>query len=363
MRTRRLAAAAVVIALLASGCAAREQRPRAVISATPRPPLVASEVVGAPVPRGFVPLSVTAVSPTTFWVLGTAPCRAQPCTSLVRTTDGGRSFVGLHAPVAGTPGGDGTVGRTTVTDVRFADTRDGWVYGGALFSTHDGGASWRRVEMPGPVMRLEAAAGTAWAIVGSGDTFSLYRSAIGTDAWVQVTLPATLVAPPPDLALAGRQVIVLDNASSPGRLLVSTDGGTTFEVRSSGCDGGLGGSLSPAAGALWMVCPTGTLASLLRSPAQPLSFAFVDHPPMPNSAMVGAVGLTTAVLAIGGRLERTDDAGAHWIPVTSSVNAGQFRFVGFTTPAVGYALRTIPDQALLRTTDGGLTWTVVSFAM
>src|SRR5580658_1050206 len=95
-----------------------------------------------PVPSGFRPASVTFVSASLGWVLGSAPCTHKPCTSIVRTTDGGRHWAGIPAPrfelatFAGTRGLD---------RLRFADASDGFAFGSQLWATHNGGASWHRV--------------------------------------------------------------------------------------------------------------------------------------------------------------------------------------------------------------------------
>ncbi len=49
-----------------------------------------SAPAGGPVPAGFRAWSVTFVSDREAYLLGDAPCRRPPCTSVVRTLDGGR---------------------------------------------------------------------------------------------------------------------------------------------------------------------------------------------------------------------------------------------------------------------------------
>ena len=56
-------------------------------SAQPAPPGATG-----PVPAGFTVHDLTFVSEDQGWALGTAPCSSKPCTSLVRTSDGGRSW-------------------------------------------------------------------------------------------------------------------------------------------------------------------------------------------------------------------------------------------------------------------------------
>ena len=114
--------------------------------------LAAATAQAAP---AFQPQSVTFVSLRQGWALGTAGGSL----ALRETTDGGRSWTVRPVPhIAG----------RHALNVRFADPRDGWIFGGALlWSTHDGGRSWRRLVLHGlglerSVYDLEASRGTAW---------------------------------------------------------------------------------------------------------------------------------------------------------------------------------------------------------
>jgi len=156
-------------------------------TSTSAPPTTAAPIgpAGGPVPAGFVPASVTFVSLLTGWVLGSAPCATPPCTSLLRTRDGGKSWRGVPAPpaVLASGGGDGDVQR-----VRFADAANGWVFGPALWATHDGGAHWARSGLDGAgatarVYALEAAAGVVHAVVFDGSAFRIETSPVGDEAW------------------------------------------------------------------------------------------------------------------------------------------------------------------------------------
>src|SRR6185437_2971484 len=77
----------------------------AVFAASP----AAAAPTGGSVPSGFNPASVTFISAADGWVLGSAPCANPVCTSVVRTTDGGRSWSDVPAPTEklSTDGRDG----------------------------------------------------------------------------------------------------------------------------------------------------------------------------------------------------------------------------------------------------------------
>jgi hypothetical protein len=156
---------------------------------------------GGPVPPGFQPMSVTFVSPSEGWVLGTAPCSHAPCTSVVRTTDGGHSWIGIPAPVT-----------TWVTTMRFADPSDGFAYGPQLWVTHNGGVRWYRVrQVPGHIVDLEASAGVVYAASeNSADRVRIYRSPAGRDDWHAVKgLPSFYSGAIPVITLHGTAAWIL----------------------------------------------------------------------------------------------------------------------------------------------------------
>ena len=143
---------------------------------------------GGPVPRGFLPASVTFVSARDGWVLGTTKtCAHAPCTSVLRTTNGGRSWAGIPAPKfrlasLGTSQG--------LQRLRFATRRDGFAYGSQLWVTHNGGSSWHRVrQVPGLISDLETAGGAAYAVTttGTAQRQTVYESPVGRDAWHRVS--------------------------------------------------------------------------------------------------------------------------------------------------------------------------------
>jgi len=153
---------------------------------------------GGPVPSGFTAQSVTFVSASEGWALGSAPCAKKPCTSVVRTLDGGRAWQGIPAPKA--PLGNGVTGHG-VSRLRFADPRDGFAYGPDLYVTHNGGSTWQRVRLPGAAGDLEAAHGVVYAAVrGTHGREIIYRSPAVSNHWSRVPgLPAGPAGSPPGL--------------------------------------------------------------------------------------------------------------------------------------------------------------------
>lgn len=334
---------------------------------------------GGPVPTGFSPDSFTAISDARYWVLGTAPCAAGRCPALVRTTDGGSSFLAIPAPPL-TPGASGQ------PTLRFADSLDGYAFvehgpSSAFYSTHDGGSSWHAQAL-GDVLALAIGAGQVAVVTaqcgGSGcSAFALQRSHVASDSWSSGPLPFAPDGPAIDLEAHGQDLWLMGtpasaNAPNSGVLARSTDAGATFVVGRSPCQPGLGGRLSPTSATnLWAVCPTGTEASAARSVDGGSTFATLSTPPMSNSASLGAASAEVAVLSPNdstGTLLRTTDGGATLTAVTGLPGGVTFwEWIGFTDAQVGAALvesgssPSPSNLALWRTTDAGAHWTPVTF--
>ena len=140
MRRLVVAAAAMLPLVLLAACAGNTRATHR--SPTTRLPKTTTPSVGpptgGPVPSGFLAASVTFTSDSQGWVLGTAPCPMAPCTSVLRTSDGGANWSAIPAPKVPLIGG-----ASQVRELRFADPLDGFAYQLELWTTHDGGARWQ----------------------------------------------------------------------------------------------------------------------------------------------------------------------------------------------------------------------------
>ncbi len=173
--------------------------------------------LGGPVPPDFAAASVTFVSLQTGWVLGTAPCTSPPCTSVVRTRDGGKTWAGIPAPKVGLS----TDQLTGVHQIRFADAENGWAFGPELWATHDGGAHWTRVTLSGvvqdaPVSDLAASTGVVHAAVVDPSGVRILSSPVSTDAWQASPTVVPLGAGPvprAQVVLQGSTGWVIEDAS------------------------------------------------------------------------------------------------------------------------------------------------------
>jgi hypothetical protein len=218
------------------------------------PPARGSSLRQAAAATVFDPYSVTFVSPNTGWALGTAPCAsAGHCLALRETTDRGRSWFARPLPAAllaaaehrvgGMPA-DLAQGPGSGLNVRFANTSDGWIYGGlartpselsgteieaVLWSTHDGGLIWKQQPLIGlgeqdAIFDVEASRGTAY-LMESTKTYGnlvIMSSPVSSDSW-HVSNTAALGGPAGGGEQAGSFVL----AGSSGWLVEGNDRGTT----------------------------------------------------------------------------------------------------------------------------------------
>ena len=317
-----------------------------------------------PPPPGFAPTSFTAVTDLTWWLLGTAPCSSPPCTSIVRSTDGGQTFVGIPAPRAPLAASSFQAG---IEQLRFADAEDGFAYGGSLYATHDGGASWHPVTLGGWVTDLAIAGGKVYAVViaQAGGPGRLMSSPIGQNRWRTLAAAGDVAG---GLWAHASDVLVQSATEPSGRsqLLVSHDGGATF-ARYAAPVGIVCQFQEQAPPVVWAHCVTGMLSEVWRSTDFGASFQSATAGPpgtgpgeQANSAAFAAASSTTAVVG-SQQLYRTADGGASYTPV-GPAGITWWQYLGFTDATHGVALGEYGSQRAARlyyTTDGGLTYHLV----
>jgi hypothetical protein len=350
-------------------------------------------------PPHFRPTSVTFVGNGTGGVVGAVvgqagpPCATAVCTSLAGTSNYGQTWYGVSAPIA--PGPSGSSG---VSQLRFANLRDGWAYGPALYETSGGGYPWHSESTYGQrVIDLEASPERAFAVFGtcygtgadyaaSCSSFSLWTSVPGSRTWTQVSVPSaydqmkSTSSAAPLLVISGGNTGYLLTPS--GELLsgpATNAGGSWSAVGMAKCKPGSpstsGQAAQPTAQLasgpkLVLACATPTaggrrFTAAIYTSATGATWQQIGRvtvrgtPTSLTAASSGSATTGVAALVTTDGIRYSADGGATWqvAAVTGNTPAGGFSYVGMTDVDQGVA---VPANASLGevyvTNDGGKTW-------
>jgi hypothetical protein len=344
------------------------------------------------VPGGFEPGSVTFISATTGFVIGIdSTCAAGSCVALARTSDAGATWVSLPAPPAVYLNHFGT--RATapaVSEVRFADALDGWIYGPSLLATHDGGATWQQLDLGGSVVALETSGGFVDAVVSpcstqetcSGSLRLEQAPATGGSFTTVLTGPTVQSSSTGMLALSLHAPVGFVNVSGVGspqfglwatRSLANPSGWNPFPDPCAISAGySLDAFVGPDVTSLYSLCSgVGGAGSVMKEVVKTQSgqSTVVGLPPPggdPESLAATSSGTLVVSAASGAsELYRSTDGGTTWSTLTFNDGGIGFNDLGFTTSTQGVVIHGQPgpptDYAsqLLMTYDGGATWQAV----
>jgi photosystem II stability/assembly factor-like uncharacterized protein len=343
-----------------------------------------TQTVGGPVPAAFTARDLTFVSPTTGWLLGIAPCTSAPCTSIVHTTDGGHTWIGLPTPRADlAPVGQNGCTAACVWGLRFANTSVGYAFGPtALYLTSNGGEKWTKEA--GQADAIEIGNGTALRVGHTtqgcppGCTYQISSAPIGSTAWHTIAAPVPLLGNEVRLLRTGHHAYLEIYQNMAGgaedahaTLLTSTDDGQHWTKRTDPCgtSGGVEADSTGMAvasdGSLTVLCTRRDFVSsfVVTSSDGGSSFGARHATPGASADAVGAASATTLLVAVHGSLYRSSSAGAAWtkvataaIPASPDVSAG---VIGFQTGQAGWW---VPGAAaVLSTTNAGATWNTYTF--
>lgn len=354
-----------------------------------------------PLPADFAPSSVTFVSASDAWVIGQAGTPGQCyngsiCTSVAWTSDGGATWHGEHAPVAGAPSG-----ATGVSGIRFLDGVNGWAFGPELWVTHDSGNSWQQISTGGQrVTGLETAGDRAYALFATcSDTssdawaaecgsYTLMTSLAGSNTWTPVgaatsglsaesggsamiQLTSTngyLIAPNGDLysgplggtwSKAGTAPCGAGSPQAsglPGYGLIAAPNPTTVAIA---CYSGSVGTMSP-----WVAISTDSGANWSDYSSSAWSHADAHQDGMRSLAAAPNGAL---VLATANGIYTLPSGATQWQTATASsgsvLPSGGFSYVGMTSNSQGVALPADTSlHEIWMTSNGGSTWTPVPIA-
>ncbi len=289
------------------------------------------------------------------WV-AVAPTNGAPPIQVFRTTDGGQTW-----PMS-------LVQSDNVGKITFINAYDGWLLAGIeaaagpkavdVFRTTDGGTTWTRVSTASPTSTSPGAlppgaawmtfldASTGWA-TGSSPVSQfvwLYVTHDGGSTWHHQTLPppaqvqGDLFTGP--ITFFNSQDGVLPTCFSAGAdiytdIYVTHDGGTTWNST----------SLLPFSRCA--VVAFGGVSDFIDS----------THGWVLDNAFTPAATTTS--------LYMTSDGGAHWRKLLTSTNFHDIQALDFVSDTVGWVIGAVTSEAsfLLKTKDGGRTWTEITYSI
>ncbi|YAL84496.1 hypothetical protein ACMYYO_06705 [Dermacoccaceae bacterium W4C1] len=190
------------------------------------------------VPRGYIPWSYSDPGSGTLFALGRIDCAEEVCPGLVRSTDNGSSWALVHS-FSGSDTADVDTEEVpaaqparALTGVRFADPRIGYVFGGDLWRTADGGRSFTRFAHPGEtVLDVQVRDGRVVVLTADGCTqgrctgpLMISSTTSGADSVSTAQVTQTLSSPVSGarLVLTGGEVFVqpevVDQPQAPWRV-------------------------------------------------------------------------------------------------------------------------------------------------
>ncbi len=344
---------------------------------------------GGPIPDGFRAQSISWISSQHGWMLGSAPCGPDECTTVVGTTDGGGTWNTLGTIDAPLTIEDGN----GVTEVRFSDDLHGYAFEPGMWATSDGGVTWSRQTQPGDgqlVMALSANADAVYAVVSPCRLFrecdqpsTMWRTRPGRRTWtsVPVALPVITGFGIVDLAQYGTVAYLvvpsaLLDAPTADVLEVTLDG-VSWSSRPDPCHPDEGETLESVAPItstrVALLCNAnigfGKAAKrVVRSDDNGLTTRSAGMLPLLGivSQMAAAPNGTLIVssFSIGSWIYR-NDGGKTWTTSVDSADGGEgWNDVVMTTNQIGWVIHGPASSPFLAgelgtTSDGGVTWAPV----
>jgi len=339
--------------------------------------------------RALTVLSASFVSVSTGWLL-TTPCadQVQSCRTIVmrKTVDGGRTWFAVPAPDAppasmyqGSPPAD------AVGKILFTSADKGWAFGPALWQTRDGGATWRKMSVPGgPVQDLDVSGDLVLAVTGRcGDggwacSFRVYSAAAGSDDWRAVPDAAGTGVRSTQLVVSGGIGYVFAVTADLGKPLLlagSVNGTIRWQSLPDPCSGAWSGALAGAPGG-WLFLGCGqepgagnqTKAAYLSGDGG-RSWRKVASPPFGGYLGGASMSPGGTIFLSGGRMDVyvSRDRGRTWQASPSLENAAGLAGAGFSlagltiTDTQGFAFQEgVYQQQVWLTSDGGRHWAPVT---
>jgi len=382
MRSAPLLALLALVGSTAVACGGSVHTSRQTAPATP-PPTVTTTVPApattstvpdpaasiAQEPLGVAVQSVTFVSATQGWLLGTSAGHER----VEETTDGGTHW---HPLVYIPPG--------KVTGIRFADAAHGYAYSrDALDLTSDGGRSWQRLTLPdedGPAdgtgaAEVAIAGGRAWLLNAAAPYPSIYTAPVGSTSFRRVGQSGNRGA---FLTVRGGEAYVV-GFQGAGPIAPDLEVATTAGVskRATPCGGpngqGAADGVTAGAGDTTGLAPTTTAGQLLAVcggdptssiPASPIERSTNDGRTWAGVAVLHTCAATGVAYAASAAYVACSGGGLVRYPLaatgqTTELAGVKLTYVGFTNDSGGVAISDPSGKGgtLYVTRDGGAHWT------
>ena len=345
-----------------------------------------------PIPPGATLHTITAafVNPTIGYVLASATAGKACEIAVEKTTDGGATL-GAAVPVA--PCSRFTQGLTGSVRLAVDNRGDGFVYGRALYATHDGGSTWQAVPEPGQVLDVEAVGSSIWMFVGQCKTpgcwVVLMESTDGGTTWQQSPVEPPILATTTDpqlvrISTGSAYVLTAPRRNASGEpdtvpMWFTSDGGRSWVQHTLACPIDAGDIVMAAAptGKLFAVCAAqpaagsqaksvvvSTDGGATWSSAGPCTTAILKGECTAKSLISGYLGTLvstgpTVVHLTGPRspVYTTTNGGETWTRVGGTPGNTALTFFN---EEEGLMLSYTFNRSLLRTDDGGATWSKVT---
>lgn len=334
------------------------------------------------------------------WALGTVGCATGRCTAFARSTDDGLDWSLMRAPsvhVSEIDGAGDTCLSPCVEHVRFGTDRIGYLFGigpwsangkSTLLMTTDGGRSWQ--VQRGGADALETLDGNVIRVVDRGNcppgcSYAVQVAPVGATSWRTIDLPdgqgggdsVQLVRTGSRAAL---EVYGNPAGGAPARavLFTSADDGASWTRRAEPCPQLRPSAASPLGevdssrltsapdGSITVLCTPRSATRwqfTITSSDGGASFRTGDLKAL-GAAAITALGAASArtVLVSSDDVYRSTDSGHTFARLSANggTSPGPVVWLGFASATVGHAIS--PDRrTVFTTTDAGRTWTSSSW--
>ena len=333
----------------------------------------------------------TWISPLIGWVLGEGKAGCPSCVVIKRTDDGGRRWSSVPAPRAGLSQGCKGSG-ACIARIQFVNRRDGYLYGPALFTTTDGGRTWRRWAGKQTEALATVAPGVVWRLAYDHDgcpgpcDVILQEQRPGATAWTTLRAPFddSVTGVTPQIVSTGRARVLIvfygnlaSGFPSSASFYITDDEGRSWTTRTDPCnltasreDDALGTSAT-SQGTVVVEClakgdSNDRFVVVSRDGGQTFG---ARHRLSANDSLIAAASPSTIVAATGDvsgkgpitySVDVTTNGGAKWRTVvrdpetlTDTMPGGSF--LAFASSTVGHWIGY--GNKLWTTIDAGRHWT------